>query len=78
MQTRIYLVRHNLECRLVDASSAAQAIRHVVADRYTAKPATAKDIAVHMSAGVAVETAGEAPAPIESTSASAQQQTATY
>lgn len=54
MQTRIYVVIHESEKRLVEASSAAQAIRHCVANKYVARPATPKDIAHEMSNGVVV------------------------
>jgi len=80
--TRIYVVTFGVEQRLVEATSAAQAIRHCVADRYTARPASPKDIALQMSAGVSLEKAGEdtvATVPTKSTSPTGQQQQpATY
>lgn len=61
MTTRIYVVldKASGEKRLVDASSAAQAIRHCVSVKYSAKPATPKDIATFMSSGVHVEKVGD-------------------
>lgn len=59
MITRIYIVANGDEKRLVDAASAAQAIRHCVKNKYSAKAATPKDIAVHMSVGVKIEKASD-------------------
>lgn len=57
MLTRIYIVSSGDEKRLVEAGSAAQAIRHVVMPKYTSKAATPKDIANIMAAGGHVEQA---------------------
>ena len=57
--TRIYIVMQGEERRLVEAASAAQAIRHCVRNVYQAKPATPKDVARNLAAGVAVEYAVE-------------------
>lgn len=65
MITRIYVVleKSTGEKRLIDATSAAQAIRHCVSVKYSAKPATPKEIAAAMSSGLTVETAGEYDMP---------------
>lgn len=59
MQTRIYKVTlkggHNV--RLVEAASAAQAVRHVVKDEFIAEVATTKEVAYAMNAGAKVESA---------------------
>lgn len=67
MQTRIYKVmvlktpeRSAQTTRLVEATSAAQAIRHVAVSEYAAHVATTKDVAACMQAGILVE---EANAP---------------
>lgn len=65
METRIYVVLQKGTSttdghRLVEASSAAQAIRHCAKHVYEAKAATPKDIANFMSSGVAIEKASEA------------------
>lgn len=57
--TRIYIVLHGEERRLVEATSAAQAIRHCVKDVYRAKPATPKDVAANLAVGIIVEHASE-------------------
>lgn len=57
--TRIYVVLNGDERRLVEATSAAQAIRHCVANKYSAKPATPKEIAQFMRDGLTVEKANE-------------------
>ncbi len=65
MTTRIYLVEHAAEAsvepghtkHLVEAGSSAQAIRHVVRKKYSAKVPTTKDVAQLMATGHAVETA---------------------
>lgn len=72
--TRIYVVTTGVEQRLVEAASAAQAIRHCVADKYTARPASPKDIAILMSVSVSLEKAGEDATPIKSQSPTGQQQ----
>lgn len=60
MQTRIYKVSGgpNEITRLVEATSQAQAIRHVVSDLYRAEVATTKDVAQAMGSGLQVEVAG--------------------
>lgn len=55
MVTRIYVVINGDEKRLVEAASAAQAIRHCVKNKYTAKPATPKELAALMQSGLSVE-----------------------
>lgn len=58
MQSRIYVVISETEpTRLVEATSQAQAIRHVVANKYRAEVATTKDVAHGMQAGLTVESA---------------------
>lgn len=65
MQTRIYkVVSTNAEpgcesARLVEATSAAQAIRHVVASEYSASVATTKEVAAAMNSGIKVEAANK-------------------
>lgn len=57
---RVYVVRDDAnELRLVEASSQAQAIRHVVGKRYTAKPATVADVCELVGGGMKVEKAGK-------------------
>lgn len=62
MQTRIYVVMYQGPQgevrRLVEATSAAQAIRHVVKDSHSAKVASTKDVASAMNDGVKIEKAG--------------------
>ena len=62
MARRIYVVVDavSTDQRLVRASSPAQAVRHV-AQIFSARPATADDVAVLFSSGVRVEDAGEQP-----------------
>lgn len=61
MNTRIYVVHDKGAdaARLVEAASAAAAVRHVAINRYTVTAASPKQIAHHMARGVHVETAGE-------------------
>jgi hypothetical protein len=61
MQTRIYVVinKQDQSKRLVEASTAAQAIRHCVRTVYTAKVAGTKEVAGLMRSGYAVEVAGD-------------------
>lgn len=59
MVTRIYVVIHGEERRLIDAGSAAQAIRHCVKNKYQAKPAGPKEIATLLGSGMSVERASE-------------------
>lgn len=61
-QTRIYVVlqRGTTDVdghRLVEATSAAQAIRHCVQNKYEAKAASPRDVAAHMGRGVRIERA---------------------
>lgn len=66
MNARIYVVvdtQTNSE-RLVSANSQAQAVRHVVGERFSAAAASAGDVAKLMQAGVKLETAGADSAPI--------------
>ncbi len=73
--TRIYVVVTGDEKRLIDATSSAQAIRHCVRNRYSAKPATPKEIAAFMRGGISVEQAADDSAliPTQTQSAQAQQ-----
>lgn len=73
MITRIYIVLHGDERRLVEAGSAAQAIRHCVRNVYSAKAATPKDIAALMLDGRRVERASDDELPKRN--ANAEQQT---
>lgn len=76
MITRIYVVidKATSEKRLIEATSAAQAIRHCVANKYSAKPATPKEIAQFMTSGLTVEKAGLYDVPeIPASSTSVQQ-----
>ena len=54
MATRIYIVHSTLpgvEPRLVEAASQAQAINHVTADLFAARPATPREIADAFTSG---------------------------
>ena len=74
MTTRIYVVITGEEKRLVDAASAAQAIRHCVKNKYSAKAATPKEIAQYMKSGLQVETAADdGLIPTKASSALAQE-----
>lgn len=58
MVTRIYVVMaKDKPFRLVEASSAAQAIRHCVMKEYSARAAGPKDVAELLMAGTCVEKA---------------------
>lgn len=64
--TRIYVVLQKGTAdqdghRLVEATSAAQAIRHCAQAQYEVKAAQPKDVAALMSSGVQIEKAVEAP-----------------
>lgn len=60
MQTRIYVVtQRDKPNRLVEASSAAQAIRHCVRGEYSAKVPTNKELAAAMTHGLIIEKANE-------------------
>jgi hypothetical protein len=64
MKTRIYRVvetESDKPDRLVEAGSQAQAVRHVVGERFEAVVATPREVANLVSKGVMVETAGEEP-----------------
>lgn len=55
--TRIYQVHDGESVRLIDAASAAAAIRHAAIGKYKASPASAREVANIMATGVKVETA---------------------
>lgn len=57
MITRFYVVTSNSGARIVEATSAAQAIRHCAGTMFKAKPATPKDMASLMNNGVKLEQA---------------------
>lgn len=58
MQTRIYVVmQKDKPNRLVEASSAAQAIRHCVSTEFSTKVATPKEVGEMVTAGVTIEKA---------------------
>lgn len=60
--TRIYLITERGtkgEARLVEATSAAQAVRHCAKNIYTAQAATPKEVATLMGSGITIETATE-------------------
>ena len=57
-KTRIYQVRKaDGVTRLIEATSASQAVRHCAAAEYTAKVANSTDVASAMGAGAKVEKA---------------------
>lgn len=64
METRIYIVRSRgvdpTPTRLVEAASAAQAVRHCVKKAYEVKAVAPKELASLMSTGVQVELAENA------------------
>lgn len=62
--TRIYIVtrKGSTTKRLVEATSQAQALRHVAFDEFSVQNASAKEVATTMGEGVHVE---DANAPIE-------------
>lgn len=61
MTTRIYVVvQKDKPSRLVEATSAAQAIRHCAQQEYSAGIARPKDVASLLCAGTTVEKANEA------------------
>ena len=57
--TRIYAVHGEPKVRLVEATSASAAVRHVASKVYTAAIAKPADIVAAMTAGVTVEKAGD-------------------
>ena len=57
MQTRIYYVADGHETRLIEATSAATAIRHCAVKRYRYGVAKPKEVARLMAQGVKVERA---------------------
>lgn len=60
METRIYVVMQtDKPHRLVEATSAAQAIRHCASKEYSAKIARPKDVAGMLAVGTKVENANE-------------------
>lgn len=64
--TRIYLVSGDTQPRLIRATYRATAVRHVAAERYTARIATHDDLEKLITAGVRVEHAEEGPEAVES------------
>lgn len=62
--TRIYVVREQADgvagtaVHLVDAATAAQAIGHVVRNKYTAKVAEQLELVEHVGKGIRVQKAG--------------------
>lgn len=78
-ETRIYVVTNKNDNgrRLVEAASAAQAIRHCVSSIYEANVATAKSIAQYMGDGLKIEKAELAIIRRTSTTKTAIEQQAT-
>lgn len=62
-KTRIYVVENKDETHLVEALSAAQAVRHVVRERYSVRIATTKLVAELMQVGIPLESAAQIEAP---------------
>lgn len=56
--TRVYLVTNGDTKKLVEASSQAQALRHVVRSQFTVTVPTTLDLVVLMQGGAKVEKAG--------------------
>jgi hypothetical protein len=71
-QSRIYVVEDSEvnDCLLVEASSAAQALRYVAAKRYQVSVPSPKRVAQLMGEGARLQTAGEESAPIKETATS--------
>lgn len=65
MQTRIYYVADGHETRLIEATSAAAAIRHCAVKRYRYGVAKPKEVARLMAEGVKVEQATTEQEPSE-------------
>ncbi len=64
--TRIYSVKDKTgEEHLVEATSQAQAIRHVARGMFQIEVATAKEVATAMKAGAVVEDATQEPVAVE-------------
>lgn len=61
MNTRIYKVWDLVtgDTRLIDASSAAQAVRHVAVGKFSAKIPTTKEVADLVAKGAKVEAAAQ-------------------
>lgn len=57
MSSRIYTVANGKHVRLVRASTAAQALRHVARDVYTVAVSSQDDLVRHVGDGVVVEDA---------------------
>lgn len=57
MSSRIYTVANGKHVRLVRASTAAQALRHVARDVYTVTVSSQDDLVRHVAEGVRVEDA---------------------
>jgi hypothetical protein len=60
---RLYVVRSDDSCRLVNAVSGAAALRHVVKPVYRVLPAKASDVATILTAGGKVEQADDEGEP---------------
>jgi hypothetical protein len=60
---RLYVVRSDDSCRLVNANSGAAALRHVVKPIYTVVPAKAADVAEILVGGGRVEEAADEGVP---------------
>lgn len=79
MQTRIYVVLNKADesRRLVEASTASQAVRHCVKNQYEAKVAGSKEVASLMREGFQLEVAevepkGKKAAPAEEAAEAAE------
>ena len=64
-EQRIYVVTNGGSQHLVQASSQAQAIRHIAGKTFDARIAKTLDVAQMMSNGVVLETAASVPETIE-------------
>jgi hypothetical protein len=58
-QTRIYVISGDSTDRLVRAATSAQAIRHVVRNRFVSRLADQEEIVKLMGSGIRVEDAGD-------------------
>jgi hypothetical protein len=63
METRLYIIRNKKtgEARIIEASTAAAAIKHVVSDSFRVEVGKAKEVALLMSEGVKHEQIRPAP-----------------
>lgn len=59
MNTRIYIVTQGETKKLIEASSQAQALRHVAKDTFTVKVATTTEVAEILTAGGVLEKSAE-------------------